>query len=42
LSTREEALNLSPAAASTRRLLFGTLLFLALLAIGLFIVKWSR
>jgi uncharacterized membrane protein YraQ (UPF0718 family) len=41
LSTREEALDLRPEAVSTRRLVFGTLLFLALLAVGLFIVKWS-
>lgn len=41
MSTRDEALGLSTTAVATRRLVFGTLLFLALFAIGLFIVKWS-
>jgi len=41
LSTRDEALGLSPTTVATRRLVLGTLLFLALFAIGLFIVKWS-
>lgn len=41
MSTRNEALRPGAAAVATRRLVFGTLLFLALFAIGLFIVKWS-
>lgn len=41
MATRDEALNLSTTAVATRRLIFGTLLFVALFAIGLFIVKWS-
>ena len=41
MATREEALNISSTTATTRRLLMGTLLFLALLVVGLFIVKWS-
>jgi uncharacterized membrane protein YraQ (UPF0718 family) len=41
LSTREEALGLAQSSVSTRRLVIGTLLFVALFVIGLFIVKWS-
>ncbi|HKU67299.1 MAG TPA: hypothetical protein VJP85_05960 [Candidatus Baltobacteraceae bacterium] len=41
MSTREEALSSGTAAVSTRRLIIGTLLFLALFAVGLFLVKWS-
>jgi uncharacterized membrane protein YraQ (UPF0718 family) len=40
LATRDETLGLSSSTVSTRRLLAGTLVFLALLVIGLFIVKW--
>lgn len=41
MSTREETLGPSPSSVATRRLVFGTLLFIALFVIGLFIVKWS-
>ncbi len=41
MSTREEALGTGTTAVATRRLVFGTLLFLVLFAVGLFIVKWS-
>jgi len=41
LSTREETLGTSPSTVATRRLVFGTLLFLSLFAVGLYIVKWS-
>lgn len=41
MSTREEALSTGRADVATRRLVLGTLLFLALFVIGLFIVKWS-
>jgi ABC-type glycerol-3-phosphate transport system permease component len=40
VSTRGEALQTAPAVAP-RRLLIGTLLFLAVFAVGLYIVKWS-
>lgn len=41
MSTREETLGPSPSAVATRRLVLGTLLFVALFVVGLFIVKWS-
>jgi uncharacterized membrane protein YraQ (UPF0718 family) len=41
VSTREDILGPSPATVATRRLVIGTLIFLALFAVGLFIVKWS-
>lgn len=41
MATREEALSLGTTAVTTRRLVMGTLLFLLLFAVGLYIVKWS-
>jgi hypothetical protein len=41
VSTSEETLRLDGPSVATRRLVFGTLLFVALFVIGLFIVKWS-
>lgn len=41
MSTREEALGAGAPTVTTRRLLTGTLVFLLLFAVGLFIVKWS-
>ncbi|HEY9181134.1 MAG TPA: hypothetical protein VIO32_10480 [Candidatus Baltobacteraceae bacterium] len=41
MATREETLNLGTTAVTTRRLIFGTLVFVLLFAIGLYIVKWS-
>lgn len=41
MSTSEKTLDLSPSTVATRRLVLGTLLFVVLLVVGLFIVKWS-
>lgn len=41
MSTRDEAFGSSTAVVATRRLVLGTLLFVALFAVGLYIVKWS-
>ena len=41
MSIREESLGGGRAETATRRLVFGTLLFVALLVIGLYIVKWA-
>lgn len=41
MSAREESLGVGASAVTTKRLIAGTLVFLALLAGGLFIVKWA-
>lgn len=41
MSTRDEALGPAAGVVAARRLVLGTLLFVALFAIGLYIVKWS-